>query len=177
MKSLKEMLELGHTVELTDDEEDIYVALVGSGHLDSHMLTLAAPGDGKRRPPEWFRKNWHNLCSVYRMEHADERPQWHMTLNYGWRGTGQLSAHVTWVNEIPLDLEWMVDRWNKVFGTKRAVLSPHSNGLRYAVKNMGQPEALTFSGVHNRRIGQKRGKGYLTPEEVRAIRDGAANTE
>jgi hypothetical protein len=169
------MLELGHTVQLEDDEEILYSALSGSGHLDSHMVTLAAPGDGNPRPPEWFRKNFHNLCAVYHREY-DERPQWHMTLNCGYFGNGQWSAHVTWVNEVPRGVEWIVARWNEVFGTKRAVLSPHSNGLRYAVKNMGQPDARTYSGVHNRRMSRKRGKGYLTRVEVEKIRAGAANT-
>ena len=165
MKSLKEMMKLGHTVQLDDTEEEIYVALAGSGHLDSHMLTLAGPGDGRPRPPEWFRKTFHNLCAAYYREHG-EIIQWHMTLNCGWSGTGQWSAHVTWVNEIPREIGWLVWRWNDLYGAKRAVLSSHSNGLRYSVKNMGQPDARTYEGVKNRRTAQKRGKGFLTPAEV-----------
>lgn len=160
------MLELGHTVQLTDNEEEIYKALAGSGHLDSHMVTLAGPGDGKPRPPEWFRKTFHNLCAAYYREHG-ESPQWHMTLNQGWHGTSQWSAHVTWVNVIPGEIGWLIWRWNTLYGAKRAVLSSHSNGLRYVVKNMGQPDARTYSGVKNRRFAQKRGKGFLTPAEVK----------
>lgn len=165
MKSLKEMMELGHTVQLDDKQEEIYVALVGSGHLDSHMVTLAGPGDGRPRPPEWFRKTFHNLCAAYYREHG-EKPQWSMTLNCGWSGTGHCSAHVTWVNEIPGEIDWLVWKWNDLYGRKRAVLSSHSNGLRYAVKNMTQPDARTYSGVHNRRNSRKRGKGFLTAAEI-----------
>jgi len=162
--SLKEMMKNGHTVQLEEAEEKVYAALAGSGHLDSHMLTLAAPGDGKPRPPEWFRKAFHNLCAVYYREWK-EKPQWHMTLNRGWCGTGQWSAHVTWVNEVPRRVDWMVNRWNTLYGTKRAVLSSHSNGLRYVVKNMGQPDARTYSGAQNRRMFPKRGKGYRVKAE------------
>lgn len=169
MKSLKEMLEKGHTVKLDDKQEEIYTALAGSGHLDSHMVTLAGPGDGKPRPPEWFRKTFHNLCASYHREFG-EVIQWNMTLNQGWRGIGQWSAHVTWVNEMPRELGWIVWKWNSLYGAKRAVLSPHSNGLRYVVKNMGQPDARTYSGSKNRRNSRKRGKGFLTAAEVESRR-------
>jgi len=173
VKSLKEMMELGHTVQLDDAEEEIYAALAGSGHLDSHMLTLAGPLDGKPRPPEWFREEFHTMCAAY-LRMYDENPQWHMVINRGWSGTGQWSAHVTWVNEKPRKLKFFTWWWNKRFGTMRCVLSVHSNGLRYIVKNMVQPDARTYEGARNRRNTKKRGKGFrgVTDKETDAEIEG-----
>lgn len=167
MKSWKECLENIGTVVLDASEEKVYRALADSGHLDGDMLTLAGPGDGKGRPIEWFRERWHRVCREYALRY-DEPVQWHMVLNRGSSGKGQVSAHVTWVNKKPRHVGWLMRRWCELYGTDRAKESSHPNCLRYAAKNMAQPDARTYSGAHNRRASPKRGKGFWARAEKKA---------
>jgi hypothetical protein len=164
MSSWRNLFEKGYIVELDPKQEAIYRALVESGYEDSHMVTLAAPLKGYRVNEEWFRKAIHHMCRDYFRQY-DEHPEWLVVINRGWSGTGEWSAHLVWKNGIPKKLKFFLSWWNKRFGSDRAMLSSHSQCLRYVVKNMSQPDARTHEGVHNRRNKPKRGKGFRDEAE------------
>lgn len=163
----RKLFNIDYTVELDDEQEKLYRALVSTGFTDSHMLTLAGPKDGGGVGPEWFRSTFHEMCAAYYRQY-DERPQWIMTCNRGWSGTGQWTAHVTWKNEVPRKLKFMLKWWNGRFGSWKCILSVHRGGLRYNVKNMGQPDARTYEGRFNRRNSPKRGKGFRGEADIEA---------
>lgn len=167
MKSSKErgkLFKVDHTVSLTPGEEATYAALKKMGYKDSHMLTLAAPLKGYRVNEDWFRKAIHTMMRDYFRQYG-EHPQWMVVINRGWSGKGEWSAHIVWKNERPRKMKFFLSWWNKRFGSERAMLSTHTQCLRYVVKNMGQPDARTHDGVHNRRSEPKKGKGFRVKAE------------
>jgi hypothetical protein len=154
----KPLIKTEYTVQLCPLGEEIYKAMKQHGFLDDNMITLAGPLDGSEVSSEWFRDRFHEHCERHLRDRASW-PQYEMVMNRGYSGFGKWSSHVVWKNVTP-DLQYVLDDWNDRYGSLRAVLSPHSEGLRYYVKNMLEPDARTHAGVYNRRNTPKKGKGF-----------------
>jgi hypothetical protein len=142
-----------HKVILSPSEEKVTEALAASGFLAGMMMTLATPlGDGAHKgyhDESWFRAAVGLLMRDYYTQYG-VMLQYQVVMNHGWAGKGKLSGHIIWKNELPEHTAFLVNLWNSKYGVDRAVMSPHSQGLRYYVKNMSQPNALTHDGPHNR---------------------------
>lgn len=144
-----------HTVLLSPAEEKVTEALADSGFLTSMLLTLAIPlrtsrnGDRGNYDESWFRAAIGLLMREYYQEYG-VMLQYQIVMNRGYIGTGNLSAHVVWKNVLPSHISFLVNRWNSMYGVNRAKVSTHTQCLRYYVKNMSQPDALTHDGPHNR---------------------------
>jgi hypothetical protein len=138
-----------HKVILSPAEEKVTEALAASGFLAGMMMTLSLPLGKGNFDEQWFRAAVGLLMRDYYTQYG-VMLQYQIVMNHGWAGTGKLSAHIVWKNELPEHAGFLVSRWNKKYGVDRAVMSPHSQGLRYYVKNMSQPNALTHDGPHNR---------------------------
>lgn len=152
----KPLIKTEYTVQLTPLGEEIYKAMKQQGFLDDNMITLAGPLDGTPVQSEWFVKAFHASCARH-LRDWSSWPQYEMVMNRGYSGFCNWSAHVVWKNEEP-HIQYLLDDWNDQWGSLRAVLSPHGEGLRYYVKNMLEPDARTHAGVYNRRNTPKRAK-------------------
>jgi hypothetical protein len=138
-------------VKLSPFEESIYRAMRGEGFLLRDMLTLAGPLGTKGVSKEWLEREFHN-CTIFYGKKFCAKAEYRIVCNRGHNGKGEWSAHVVWKNEVPKHVEEMVLWWNKRFGKDRAKLSTHAQSLRYWVKNMGEPDAFTKDGPHNRTL-------------------------
>ncbi len=141
-----------HMVSLSPGEEDVTEALAASGFLTSMMITLSTPLGNT--PGYWYDESWFRaaiglLMRAYYKEYG-EMLQYQIVMNRGYMGTGRVSAHVVWKERLPEHTEFLANWWNAKYGVDRASVSEHTQCLRYFVKNMSQPNALTHDGPHNR---------------------------
>ena len=140
-------------VVLDSAEEEICKALGDSGFLGDFMLTLLVPlGDsGSGWDESMFKKVVGSMMRAYYKKYS-VMLQYQMVMNRGYFGSGNLSCHIVWKHELPLKPKFLCDWWEKRFGIDRAKVSWHSEGLRYFCKNMGQQDAMTHDGPHNRAL-------------------------
>lgn len=143
-----------HKVTLSLAEEEVTEALAASGFLATLMLTLAVPLGkvqtlGSSYDEQWFRAAVGLLMRAYYKEYG-VMLQYQIVMNRGYMGTGRVSAHIVWKEVLPEHTAFLANWWNAKYGVDRASVSEHTQCLRYYVKNMSQPNALTHDGPHNR---------------------------
>lgn len=139
-------------VSLSLAEEEVTEALAASGFLTSMMLTLTTPlgnNGGMYYDESWFRAAIGLLMRAYYKQYG-VMLEYQIVMNRGYMGTGRVSAHVVWKEVLPEHTWFLANWWNAKYGVDRASVSEHTQCLRYFVKNMSQPNALTHDGPHNR---------------------------